>query len=79
MAKCAGTDKFLANSAVSNRNTSAAEDEVQSEIVTKMGEFFGALAMAAKASKAMYDDQSRTISTLMATNAELSAAIKAHR
>ncbi len=55
-AKCPGTDEFLANSTVATRNRTAAEDEVRSKMVEKMGESFDALAMAAEASKATYED-----------------------
>ena len=75
-AKCAGTDKFLTNSAVSTAGRVAAEDKVRKELVAKMGESFDALAMAAEAFKSTYDDQARTIATLTAANAELTATNK---
>ena len=53
-----------------------AERKVRDEIVERMGESFDALTMAAKASKATYEDQSRTIATLTQSNAELTATIK---
>ena len=79
-AKCAGTDTFLANSPSETGSRAAAEDNVRNEMVAKMGESFDVLVMAAEASKATYDDQARTISTLTATNAELTSIMKkAHR
>ena len=47
-------------------------------MVAKMGESFDALAIAAEASKATYEDQACTIATLTTTNAELTATIKNH-
>ena len=75
-AKCAVTDKFLANSAVATGIRAAAEDKVREEMVNKIGESFDTLAMAAEASEATYEDQARTISTLTAANAELTATNK---
>ena len=45
-------------------------------MAVKMGESFDAIAMAAKAPKATYEDQAHTISTRTATNVELAATIK---
>ena len=46
------------------------------QVAAKMGESFDALTMAAEASKTTYEDQARTISTLTATNAELTVSVK---
>ena len=67
-AKCFDTDKFLANSTVAPRTT--AEDKVCEEMFVKMGESFGALAMAAETPKTTYKDQARMIATLTTANAE---------
>ena len=75
-AKCAGSEEFLTNSTVAAKNRETVEDEVRNEMAAKMGNSFDALAMAAEASKAAYEVQARTISTLTATNAELAATSK---
>ena len=77
-AKCAGSNEFPANSTVGTKHRAAAEDEIHNEMAAKMEESFNPLAMAAKISKATYEDQAHTISTLTATNteSELTVTIK---
>ena len=75
-AKCAGTKEFLANSATAPESRESVVNEVRSEMAEKMGESFDALAMAAEASKATYEEQAHTIATLTASNAELTATVK---
>ena len=75
-AKCAGTNEFLANSATATESRERVVNDVRSEMAEKMGESFDALAMAAEASKATYEEQAHTIATLTASNAELTATVK---
>ena len=75
-AKCAGSKEFLANSTTAPKSREEAVDEVRSEMAAKMGKSFDALAMAAEASKATYEEQAHTIATLTASNAELAATVK---
>ena len=66
----------MTNSTVAVKDRAATEDQVRHEMAANMGESFGALAMAVEASKTTYEDQARTIATLAATNAELTAIVK---